>query len=356
MLRAAARPTIVRRMYLPRMTRSRLVADRLIPACFTPLLALGAVAAGGCATAPRTVPAPQVSHASAPPEPRRSTDSGGAPEPSLVAIVDGRTTIDAALLRAPLVELGGQTALRETILDTRLARRLADAGITIDQAAVEREQSLLLETLSDDPARAIELLGEVRARQGLGPVRFAALLRRNAGLRALVARDVKIDEDGIASMHDMLHGAKRVARLAVLSSLGDAQRFIADAALEGGGAARFADLAVERSLDESAARGGLLPPIARRDPSYPQVLRAALFNAEIGRATAPVLDGGRFYVLLAVKEIPADGVTAAEARPRSERMLRLSRERLLMDALARELSALDGVTVFDRSFDAPPRR
>jgi hypothetical protein len=33
-------------------------------------------------------------------------------------------------------------------------------------------------------------------------------------------------------------------------------------------------------------------------------------------------------------------------------MLRLSRERLLMDALARELASLEGVTVFDRAYDA----
>jgi hypothetical protein len=36
-------------------------------------------------------------------------------------------------------------------------------------------------------------------------------------------------------------------------------------------------------------------------------------------------------------------------------MLRISRERLLMDALARELASLEGVTIFDRAFDAPPR-
>jgi len=157
-------------------------------------------------------------------------------------------------------------------------------------------------------------------------------------------------------MFDMLHGPKRVARIAVLASLGDAQRFTADLGGDTVGAGRFAELAVERSLDESAARGGLLAPIARRDPSYPEVLRAAVFSSEVGRVSAPILNGARFYIVLVGKEIPADSATMAEARPRCERMLRISRERLLMDSLARELSNLDGVTVFDRTYDATPRR
>jgi hypothetical protein len=273
-------------------------------------------------------------------------------ERTLVAIVDGRRAIEPGALAASLVEIAGQTALREEIVDTRLARRLEAAGISIDAARIEREERLLLETLSDDSSRAVELLGEIRARQGLGPVRFAALLRRNAGLRALVENEVAIDDAGLANMFDMLHGPKRVARIAVLASLGDAQRFAADAAADGGGAGRFAELAVERSLDESAARGGLLAPLARRDPSYPESLRAAIYATEVGAVSPPVLDGARFYVVLVTDARPADGTTPADARARCERMLRLSRERLLMDALARELASLEGVTVFDRAYDA----
>ena len=182
-------------------------------------------------------------------------------------------------------------------------------------------------------------------------MRFAALLERNAGLRALVERDVTVDDEGIASMFDMLHGPKRVARIAVLASLGDAQQFAADAAAEGGGAGRFAELAVSRSLDESAARGGLLAPIARRDPSYPEALRAAIFATAVGSISPPILDGARFYVVWIGEERLADPTSPAEARPRCERMLRLSRERLLMDALARELASPEGITVFDRAYD-----
>jgi hypothetical protein len=76
----------------------------------------------------------------------------------------------------------------------------------------------------------------------------------------------------------------------------------------------------------------------------------------VGAISPPILDGARFYVVLVAEERPADATTPAEARARCERMLRLSRERLLMDALARELANPEGVTVFNRAYDAAPRR
>jgi len=280
---------------------------------------------------------------------------------SLVAIVDGREAIEAAALAPALAEIGGATALREAIVDARLARRLASAGIVVDPARIAREEELLLETLDPARERALDLLGEIRDRQGLGPRRFAALLARNAGLRALVEREVEIDDAGLANMFDLLHGPKRVARIAVLASLADAQRFVDDASRSDGGAAgatsgatRFAELVVERSLDESAARGGLLAPVARRDPSYPEILRAAIYSTPPGTISAPILDGSRFYVVMVIEERPADATTLAEARGRCERLLRISRERLLMDALARELASQSGVTVFDRAYDMRP--
>lgn len=289
-------------------------------------------------------------------------DSGHRHDAQLVALVDGRDAVDASTLGPALVEIAGQTALREALLDLRLRRRLADRAITVDAARIERERAVLLETLSDDAQRALELLGEIRARQGLGPVRFDALLRRNAGLRALVEREVTADGPGVEAMFDTLHGPRRTVRIAVFSSLADAQRFIGDLhapevpeALRGS-ALRFAELASERSLDASAARGGLLEPIARRDPSYPEPLRASVFDTAVGSASLPVLDGARFTVVFVVKESPADGTTLSAARERCERLLRLSRERLLMDALARELASLDGVTVFDRAYDPLPAR
>ena len=331
----------------PRDDGGRLRALR----CGASLLTACAVAACGlsaCATA-REARAPAQGDVSAPPEPARPQD-GASTRGDLVAIVDG-AAIEWKALRGPIVEAAGAAVLRDAVLDARLARRLAAEGRSVTAASVDRERELLLETLGADRERALDLVAELRARQGLGPTRFEALLRRNAGLRALVERSVEIDDAGIASIYDMRHGPKRVARVAVLASLAEAERFRADLAA-GGRAGEFARLVVERSLDESAARGGLLSPIARRDPSYPESLRAAIYATAVGAVSEPVLDGARFFVVEVLEERAGDGTDPTAARAECERYLRLSRERLLMDALARELSSLEGVTVFDRAFDA----
>ena len=269
---------------------------------------------------------------------------------TLAAMVDG-DALSSDAVRRGAYEMAGATALREAVLDARLARRLARDRARVDDAMVERERTLLLESLSPDGARALELLGEIRTRQGLGPVRFEALLRRNAGLRALVARAVEIDEAGVAAIFDMRHGPRRVARVAVLANLADAERLRADAAA----GRTFADLAFERSLDATAPRGGLLEPVARRDPSYPEALRAAIWSTAVGEVSPAALDGGRVFVVEVLEERAADGVLPEADRGECERLLRLSRERLLMEALARELSSLEGVTIFDRALDGAVR-
>src|SRR5690606_9997191 len=136
-------------------------------------------------------------------------------------------------------------ALYELALDRRIAEELAAANITISPDDVAAERKALLESLSDDPNIAIRLLDELRDRQNLGRTRFEALLRRNAGLRALVRDQVRITEDALRTMHELIYGPKRQARIMVLPDLAAAQAAIN---LVNTGVS-FADAAVELSID-----------------------------------------------------------------------------------------------------------
>ena len=79
-----------------------------------------------------------------------------------------------------------------------LALELTRRSIVPDAAAVAQEKTILLEALDpSNPQRAAEFLKEIRRREGLGPVRFAALLRRNAGLRAMIQEEIQINEEAI---------------------------------------------------------------------------------------------------------------------------------------------------------------
>lgn len=282
-----------------------------------------------------------------------STSGGGQQEPVATfvdarpaAMIDGKP-VNWGELRATMTDLAGADALREYILDLKLAKALEEASVVIDDDSVVAERKLLLESLSDDPNTAIRLLDELRDQQELGRKRFEALLRRNAGLRALVRDQVKINDDALRTMHDFAHGPKRQARIMVLPDLSTAQSAIN---LVKSGVS-FPDVAVEMSSDASAARGGLLEPISQSDPNYPEALRQTLFTLNIGEMSGPVLIGDQYAIVLMVKRIAADGVTLEDSRVALERMVRINQERLLMDQLARRIALDTAVTVFDEELN-----
>lgn len=258
------------------------------------------------------------------------------------AMIDGKP-VTWGELRLTMTDVAGAEALREYILDTKLAAALAEAGIIITEDDVAAERKLLLESLSDDANTAIRLLDELRDKQNLGRKRFDALLRRNAGLRALVKGQVNVNEDALRTMHEIVHGSKRQARIMLLADLATAQAAIN---LVNSGAS-FADVAVEMSTDSSAARGGLLEPISQADPTYPEALRQTLFTLNTGAMSGPVLVNDKYAVVLMVKRIAADGVQLNDARPALERLVRIQQERLLIDQMARRIALDTAVTVFD---------
>lgn len=260
------------------------------------------------------------------------------------AMIDGKT-VTWGELRESLTEIGGANALQELVLDRRVNEAVAASGISLGPDAAAGERKLLLESLNSDPNVAIRLLEELRQRQNLGPHRFGALMIRNAALRALIQPQVKITEDAIRTMHQIVHGPKRQGRLMMLPDLQSAE-----AALDRvQGGSSFTDVAVEMSTDASAPRGGLLEPVSHADPAYPEALRKALFTLNVGEVSRPVLIDDQYALILFVKQIPDDGTSMEEARPSLQRLVRLNQERILMDQLARRMLSESTVSVFDET-------
>jgi hypothetical protein len=242
-------------------------------------------------------------------------------------------------LEETMIELAGRLALQEIVLDRLLARELASGRIRIADGAIEEEASILLRALDPDPDQAVRLLDEVRRREGLGPVRYANLLRRNAILRALVAPDVKITEETIRAAWDLEHGPRRVARILVaddLPAIVEVRRRLDDGI-------PFAELAARTSTDPSASTGGLIDPVARLDPSWPASFRSALWSMEPGEISGPILVGDAYILIKFVEERDGDGVSLETGRVAATRIARRAQERLLMDAAARRM--IDGIQV-----------
>jgi parvulin-like peptidyl-prolyl isomerase len=261
------------------------------------------------------------------------------------AMINGRR-ISWGEMRPILNEAAGAIAINEILLDQRLLQATADAGVTITEQDVAAERRLFLEALDRDPATALRLLEEVRNRQGLGPVRFRSLLRRNAMLRALVADRVNVTEANVQQMYDIVHGPRRQVRLIMVPDLTSAQA----ALVRVKGGASFGDVATNLSTDVSAARGGLLEPMGRADPSYPEALREAIWRLDGQNAISnPILLEQSYAIVQLVRDVPASGTSLSADRERMTRLARIAQERVLMDQLANRLLADASVTIFDDS-------
>ncbi|MEM8737410.1 MAG: peptidylprolyl isomerase [Planctomycetota bacterium] len=274
---------------------------------------------------------------------RGQADRGG-----VLAYVGGEAVRVEGLLSA-FIEASGADLLGESIVGTMLRRRLEQEGITLSQDAIDAEQELILGTLSDDEDDAVRLLGELRRRRGWGQTRFAALLERNAGLRALVADEVTVGEAALRRAYRLRHGPSDRARLILVPTLNQAQRLRREALAEG---SSFTQLAIDFSTDSSAAQGGLLSPIRPDDTSYPEVLRSTLAGLAVGDVSAPVALGGGFALIRLEEKIPGDGVQFEDVRGDLARAVRRRAERVLMEQLARELVRGAEVVVLDPELKA----
>ncbi len=260
----------------------------------------------------------------------RTTGQSGRP----LAYVDGRA-VTLSDVYGPLVEAAGPAVLQELVLDRALADQLAQRGVVLDEAAVDAERALLMQTLSPDANEAARLLQQLRARRGLGEVRFQALLWRNAAMRALVAEQVQVNDTAVRQRYELMHGPSVRARIIVVETAAAAGT-MRQRALAG---EDFALLAAAHSLDESAGVGGLLPLISPVDPTFPQGVRNALAGLDEGELTDVVALEGGFAVLRVDGKIEADGTPLDEVRGALTTSVRREAERQLMSQLAQALLA-----------------
>ncbi|MBL8757424.1 MAG: peptidylprolyl isomerase [Phycisphaerae bacterium] len=279
-----------------------------------------------------------------------------------MAMVDGREVMPEELA-AGLSESAGGVALEELVIDRRLASALEGKGIRIGEEEVRREEALLREALargagsgagvgSED--QAAELVRALQRAQGLGPVRYGALLRRSAGLRALVRDQVQVTEEAVQVAYAAVHGPKHKVRLIVLATQREAGEVLGRLrGVEAGEAllVRFAAEAAARSTDASGPRGGEIEAFSVQDPAYPAVLRQTVAATPVGGLTPVMALSKGFGIALVMGVEPGSGVTLDAAREALRADVRLRQERVLMEREAARLLGTGGVTVLDGSLE-----
>ena len=291
----------------------------------------------GCQTTPRpnnaASPDPASQWKASEGESTRSPSSGSAGSTGeLVALWRGRS-IQWAALRPALVEAAGGQVLAEWLLTQQVEAALDQEGLRVSEDDIAREKALMLRRLADDPDQAARLLQRLRQRRGLGPTRFDMLLRRNAGLRKLVADEAEATDSMVRRAYERQYGRKTVARMILVPTLNDAGQVIQR--LEEG--EPFIDLAVDLSRDASRAQGGLLPPISPADATFPKVVRETVAGLEPGQVADPVALQGGFAILKAERKIDAQQVPFEEAAPELREQVRLRVEQNLMQRRARTM-------------------
>jgi parvulin-like peptidyl-prolyl isomerase len=264
-------------------------------------------------------------------------------------MIDGEPVMWDAV-RAGLGEAAGNEILNELALESRLRKRMAREGLVLEPAMVERERDMFAEAAAsagvsgEDAAAALE---RVRRQRGLGPTRFASMLRRSAMLRALVQPQVKVNEASVTQAYALRYGERFRARVITVATAREAS----DAVARVRGGEDFSRVAAEVSTDTSAARGGVIDPVSPADPSYPQALRDTLAKMTIGQVSDPIALGDGFTVLMLDGRGAAGGAppTLETVRAEMERDARRRQERLLMEQLAREIASGADVRPLDGS-------
>jgi parvulin-like peptidyl-prolyl isomerase len=259
-----------------------------------------------------------------------------------VAYINGATVTDRDL-QGPLVEASGGAVLSEFVLDRLIRDRLEQRGLTLTPEQIEQEKANMLTTLAPDPDQAVRLLNEMRARRGLGDLRFESLLYRNAGLRLLVKDRAEVVPALVFQAYQVRYGERYRARIIVADSMAKAGQLLARARA----GESFSDLAAIHSTDASASQGGLLSPISPADATYPSAMRQALQNMRPGDISDMLAIDDRFIIMKLEEKLAPDPISFVDVRQELERQVRLESEAQLMQQAARSMLAEAKVVVLD---------
>ena len=299
-------------------------------------LLIACTLAGGCTSTPHT-----------------SSDEPAEPKAEIVALIDGQAITDRDLLEA-LHELGGDEILTEYVLDRALAQRCTQMGIEIGPEQIGQERLLLGETLGavDEQAVSARVIETLRVRRGLGPHRYANLLRRNAMLRALVAPSAEPSQRAMAQAIDSAFGTKYRVRLFVSQRAEPASMLKARVEQLDPAARRwaFADTCTAQSIHPSNARGGLIESLSPVASGYPSAVLSALQSIEPGACSGVISTEAGFALVLLEETMPASTPTQTQRQQIIEQLGR-NTQRIAMQRLAQQLLQEHEVIVLDRSLN-----
>lgn len=238
-----------------------------------------------------------------------------------------------------LSEAGGAAVIEEMVLDAAIEAECRFRNIVVGPDQIEAERTRFAEAVSGG-ASGVEtdrIVESVRRARGLGPIRYEAVLRRTAMLRALVRDQAVVSDGAVERAYRERYGPRYDIRVIVTRTARECEALLTR--LEGG--ASFEEEASAHSIDASAGAGGLLRMVSAEDLAWPQSFRSMLPGMGAGEVRGPVaLDSG--WALLRLERVrPPDSAAPPMETVREELAVRtrLVQERILMEAESRRLAS-----------------
>lgn len=273
-----------------------------------------------------------------------------------IAIVNGKS-ISRQKLVDQLIESHGLEILQQMVLAEIAKQEAVKRGLRITPGDVEAEYQLSLTAMvreagmtpedSTDENKRKALL-TVLEKRGIAFGEFMITMERNAALRKLAEKDIKLSEATLREEFARLHGERVILRRITVPA-GDTEAMNAVMTrLQRG--EDFAAVAKAMSVDrESAARGGEMEPFAFTDEGIPAAFRERAFRLSTdGEVTTEWLVIERVaHMLKRERRLPAEGVRFEDVRDQVERSLRDRTMQEQMNRLGVELFNKANVKVLD---------
>jgi hypothetical protein len=265
----------------------------------------------------------------------------------IIALV-GTKSIRMKDILPALIEIGGKEALDDYMLNMAIEEELRNNSIVITPIEIRAERIQFLTMYNDISTPNFK---KILYEKGYGPNRERQLLWRNAALRKLVAQDVKVTENSVKRMYEIIHGTSYPARVIVTTTHKEATDIFAK--LNRG--ASFTKLAVELSIDPSASRGGIVDSIPIADPIWPAPIREALPKLNVGEFSSPIFIGDRWIIVQVTSAPVPSTVSFEQVKDEMQTLARLAQERFLMEEIAASLTKQQSITYFNSAFEHASR-
>jgi foldase protein PrsA len=259
-----------------------------------------------------------------------------------------------------LVEAHGVEVLQQLIILQLVKQETRSRNMRVTQADVDTEFNEALTRIAEDAGLSGEFatdhnkreaLRQVLMERGVSMAEFRLGMERNAHLRKLVEKDLRITEETLREEFARTYG-ERVVVAHIQIDQRDARVLngVMDMLNRG---SDFAELARRFSRNpETATRGGEMEPFTFTDPDIPPALREAAFSLKEGGVSNPVLAGQFFHILKLLRRIPTSGMKFEDVRGEIEASVRKRAIPQAMSRLALELFQNADVAVFDRDLRA----